>query len=74
MLKVKNLIKTGDLIMFQLYIEDQTEPVRVFYCRRSGHWNASRADYEAEDYIRKAIRKIESLLPRLPRSFKMTWY
>ena len=74
MLRVKHLIKIGDLIMFQLYIEDQTEPVGVFYCRRNGLWDASRSDYEAEDYIRKAIRKIESLLPRLPRSFKMTWY
>ena len=74
MLRVKHLIKIGDLIMFHLYIESEPEPVCVHYCRRTGHWDASRADYKAEDYIRKALRKIESLLPRLPRSFKMTWY
>ena len=60
--------------MFHLYIEDQKTPVHVSYCRRTGQIDADRMDYEAEDYIRKALRKIESLLPRLPRSFKMTWY
>ena len=74
MLKVEIVLILGDRYSFDLYIESSKVPIRVVYCRRTGQIEADRMDYEAQDYIRKAIRKLESLLPRPPKSFKMMWY